>query len=383
MSSVAQKVRSQPHIFQDGIEGKVCGAGRKANTGVPQCNKWYPLVEYPRNRAYEDGYGIVCKHCKKLGRKTEATASAEATQAQPLALIPGNAEQFYDAERGLYNLTAMWRAAGCPRGKRPSKWQETEQYKEFLAELNVRIGDIYSTRGGGGGTWAHWQVAVEYAGYLSPAFAIQWNEFAAAYLRGERRQDVAPAEVSAAPLVVYAEQSERNHRHTHKQLEAIQSMLEGATVYKDRVLVIRGSVYFKRLWPEIPVEAVAQLIDIPNAVEMWRKGYRPYTIGRTGKQRAEQRTEEYGGKPRMKSSPPIAEIHVDDPVEAERVLKRTRPRDVIPAEGCAEIVWAKPSIEDRVRRSWTRHPTMAVSDLVLRMRGWEIGAPVVVEQIAF
>ncbi len=348
---------------------------------VKSCDRC--ATAYPNTVAYfrATGSGVPRATCKECDR----TADRERWHGknEPLALIPGNADRFYDRERGLYNLTAMWRGAGCPRSKKPTDWQCIPSTIEFLAELNAGFSGIKAERGRTGGTWAHWQVAVEYAGYLSPAFAIQWNEFAAAYLRGEQRPDIAQRAPDNVPVVVYAEQSQRNHDRTHRELEAIQEMLQGATLYKDRVLVIRGSVYFKRLWPEIPVEAVAQLIDIPNAVEMWRKGYRPYTIGMTGKRRAELRTEQYGGKPRMKSSPPIAEIHVDDPEEAERVLKRTRPRDVIQAEGCAEIVWAKPSIEDRVRRSWAKHPTMAVSDLVLRMRGWEIGAPVVVEQMAF
>ncbi len=179
------------------------------------------------------------------------------------------------------------------------------------------------------------------------------------------------------------EENRQQHGKTQKLIEQVRDDMRGATLYKDRVLVIRGSVYFKRLWPEIPIDAVAQLVDIPNAVEMWRKGYRPYTIGKTGKKAAQQRTDQYGGKPRMKSSPPIAEIHVDDPDEAERILKRVRPRDAIPAEGCAEVFWLRPGIEDRVRRSWAKHPTMAVADLAIQMRGWEIGAPVVIEQMGF
>lgn len=48
------------------------------------------------------------------------------------------------------------------------------------------LSHIIATRGRNGGTWGHWQVAVAYAKYLSPEFHIQWNEYAAAYLRGEQ-----------------------------------------------------------------------------------------------------------------------------------------------------------------------------------------------------
>ena len=82
MGSVTQKVRSQPHIFENGVEGKICGAGRKMNTGAPQCGKWHPLVEFPRNYAYEDGYAIICKHCKKLSRKVDAVEEQPIAQSQ-------------------------------------------------------------------------------------------------------------------------------------------------------------------------------------------------------------------------------------------------------------------------------------------------------------
>lgn len=204
----------------------------------------------------------------------------------------------------------------------------------------------------------------------------------AAFGKTAQSNQEAAAKIDQGDTVVW-EENRQQHGKTHKLLADIHNDLRGATIYKDRILVIRGSVYFKRLWPEIPIEAVSALIDIPNAVEMWRRGYRPYTFGFTGKKEAKARTDQHGGKTRMRQAPPLAEIHVDDPEEAERIIKRTKPRDVIPADGCAEIVWAKPSIEDRIRRSWVKHPTMAVVDLDVCMRGWEIGEPVHVDQHSF
>lgn len=62
----------------------------------------------------------------------------------------------------------------------PRRWQKEsgEQFVEFVAEsLNVRKSDILKTkRGKGGGTFAHWQIALAYAKYLSPALHMQVNE---------------------------------------------------------------------------------------------------------------------------------------------------------------------------------------------------------------
>lgn len=192
---------------------------------------------------------------------------------------------------------------------------------------------------------------------------------------------IAAARIDQGDTVVW-EENRQQHGKTQRLIEEVRSDLRGATLYKDRVLVIRGSVYFTRLWPELAIEAVSQLIDIPFAAEMWRKGYRLYSIGKTGK-KTEARLDNYAKKMRMKSPTPIAELHVDDPDEAERLLKRLRPTDALVAEGCSEQFWCKPGIEERVRRSWAKNPTIAVEDLALRMRGWEIGAPVIIEQMAF
>ena len=67
--------------------------------------------------------------------------------------------------------------------KRPAKWLELPSTKEFLAALTaIRKSDtalIQTNSGGingGGGTWMHEDVALEFARWLSPAFAIWCND---------------------------------------------------------------------------------------------------------------------------------------------------------------------------------------------------------------
>ena len=78
----------------------------------------------------------------------------------------------------MVNATQMAK----PFGKRPAKWLELPSTKEFLAKLTeVRksdIGFVKTEKGGnlGGGTWMHEDVAIEFARWLSPAFAIWCND---------------------------------------------------------------------------------------------------------------------------------------------------------------------------------------------------------------
>lgn len=97
------------------------------------------------------------------------------------------------------NLTDMWRAAGGDPDKRPVDWLRlpgTAQFLEYLAE-NLKVGKshlekpaetgglLLTERGGRDpGTWAHWQVGMAYAKYLSPEFHAWCNEVVRAHMSG-------------------------------------------------------------------------------------------------------------------------------------------------------------------------------------------------------
>ncbi|OZI09323.1 DNA-binding protein [Siphonobacter sp. BAB-5385] len=74
----------------------------------------------------------------------------------------------------MVNATEMAK----PFGKRPAKWLELPSTQLFLNELEtVRKSDslILTEEGRNGGTWMHEDVALEFARWLSPAFAIWCN----------------------------------------------------------------------------------------------------------------------------------------------------------------------------------------------------------------
>jgi len=100
--------------------------------------------------------------------------------AQIKPVLYGDMEVRFGAN-GFINLTDMWLAAGEPSGKHdPRTWKRFSgsEFIEFIAKkLNVLPEHIYQTkRGRGGGTWAHWQIALAYAKYLSPEFHAWANE---------------------------------------------------------------------------------------------------------------------------------------------------------------------------------------------------------------
>lgn len=81
--------------------------------------------------------------------------------------------------RVLVNATEMAKSFN----KKPAKWLELPSAKEFLENLSsVRKSDtsliqtIMGSPESGGGTWMHEDVALEFARWLSPAFAIWCND---------------------------------------------------------------------------------------------------------------------------------------------------------------------------------------------------------------
>ena len=68
-----------------------------------------------------------------------------------------------------------------PFGKRATHWLNNQSTKEFLQELsglrNLTPSDLVQVRcGDNGGTWMHEDVALEFARWLSPKFAIWCND---------------------------------------------------------------------------------------------------------------------------------------------------------------------------------------------------------------
>lgn len=115
-------------------------------------------------------------------------------------LISGNRED------KLINLTEIWKAVGEPRYKDPRKWLSHDSSAEFIQTLakqlslsiyqNVLSEDIIkeivrTKKGKGGGTWAHWQIALAYAKYLNPELHLAVNEWAKRFVEEEKDPELA------------------------------------------------------------------------------------------------------------------------------------------------------------------------------------------------
>jgi hypothetical protein len=90
------------------------------------------------------------------------------------------------------SLTDMWRAHGSDPARQPSNWLASVEAKNFIEVLNPGNSGIMSKRGRGGGTFAHWQIALAYAKYLSPEFHMWCNQVVRERMEGDRHRALAP-----------------------------------------------------------------------------------------------------------------------------------------------------------------------------------------------
>lgn len=98
-------------------------------------------------------------------------------------------------EHGRFNLNALHRASGLGDSKKPSEWMRTKQAQELIAAFvsqsgNPRFGPINAVKGGNApGTFAAEELAVSYAGWISPAFQLDVNRTFIAVRKGEVTSD--------------------------------------------------------------------------------------------------------------------------------------------------------------------------------------------------
>jgi len=109
----------------------------------------------------------------------------------PALVINDPAIRFTDDK--LVNLTDFWKAGSGDPSKKPAQWLKTDAAKAFIAELGKGedIHLIQITRGRFGGTFAHWQIALAYAKYLSPEFHIHCNNIIRRFVEEEQNPDMA------------------------------------------------------------------------------------------------------------------------------------------------------------------------------------------------
>lgn len=119
---------------------------------------------------------------------TPPIAGGTTTRGLPALVYKG---EIIHERHEMLSLTDMWRAAGSDPGKQPAKWRDLPSSREFAAHVaNVILrkseDEVFRVLRGGRqpGTWAHWQVAMAYAKYLSPEFHAWCNDEVRARMQG-------------------------------------------------------------------------------------------------------------------------------------------------------------------------------------------------------
>jgi hypothetical protein len=82
-------------------------------------------------------------------------------------------------DHGRYNLNALHQASGSTEAKKPGNWIKRASTRALQAELETQVSFLTLETIHGGersGTYAHELLAVEYAGWISPAFRLKVNQ---------------------------------------------------------------------------------------------------------------------------------------------------------------------------------------------------------------
>ena len=137
----------------------------------------------------------------------------------------------------MLNLTDMWQAAGRPDHRRPADWlvlKGTTRFRSY-ADAHWTAADdpvtanaghagiwnidtdgfVATARGNQGGTWAHWQLALSYARYLSPPFHLWCNTVVRAAIERSGGPPAAGHDLLLAQLA-------RQFQDLHRRLDTLE-----------------------------------------------------------------------------------------------------------------------------------------------------------------
>ena len=96
--------------------------------------------------------------------------------------------RFSGENNEMMNLTDMWKDSGHNVKHNPAHWWQTPEAQQFIKEVQENVGShyiFYTKRGRNGGTFAHWQVGLAYAKYLSPEMHMKVNELVKQYVTAD------------------------------------------------------------------------------------------------------------------------------------------------------------------------------------------------------
>ncbi|WP_394077672.1 KilA-N domain-containing protein [Xanthobacter albus] len=154
----------------------------------------------------------------------------------------------------MLNLTGAWKAAGSPSGRAPNDWRalsSTVEFADHVAQfLNAgKSGnELFHVKRGGRkpATWAHWQLGIAYAKYLSPEFHMQCNVVIRERLEGKASTISMPnfsdpAAAARAWANEYEARLVAERTNADKRAEVL-SMLDAHPEFSDREIARRAGI---------------------------------------------------------------------------------------------------------------------------------------------
>ncbi len=161
-------------------------------------------------------------------------------------------------DRGeMLSLTDMWKAAGADPAKAPAQWQRLPQAAEFIEHVGLIVGkshnNLIETRKRAG-TFAHWQIGLAYAKYLSPEFHMWCNEVVRAHMEGAPRPAVLAGAVTDLSADVRRALGGIVKGVVHRELSEILPALVRAELADGRFLIRSGRTA-KQVWDDYGLPA--------------------------------------------------------------------------------------------------------------------------------
>ncbi len=167
----------------------------------------------------------------------------------------GKFKVWLDPDNELVNLTDMWRALGREKNRRPTNWLRHEGTKEFIAKLDssfevsekhlkecvqIRRGTKKGGTRGSGGTYVHWQIAMEYARYLDKKFAEWANRVLRERFEEIKRPDVGKKKADRRYVITKVLKQCEKGEITHEEMvEKIIGRIDGmdtSNAFKEALL---------------------------------------------------------------------------------------------------------------------------------------------------
>ena len=145
-----------------------------------------------------------------------------------------------DLDQDLISLTKLWEMADKPENQNPYEWSRLPQTNKLIAQVLVEQGFqiaeksriLKTKRGKGGGTLAHWKLALDYAGYLSPALKSQFYDWIKDRMEEEANPELAYKRGRERAVKGWVKQGKDDH-WIKQRIEGIETRVSFTDTIKD------------------------------------------------------------------------------------------------------------------------------------------------------